>query len=330
MTKIFKKNDILNLLALLPYTAVLRLDTLITPDVYIVQSYDGVLINALYKNLLYSPIVQSIVAILLLYIQAIFINNISNRNRIYGSQCGYAGMLYVLLASLVPSLRMLSPVLIGMTFFLVGVYYTYKVYKRNNANTEIFNAALSLGLASLIYPPYLLVGLALLVEMFVLRSFSFKEQLQFLIGLFCTFWIVGAFLYFFDMITFELFNQFSLGLSYEFLIPQNNKEIVGYGILLVSLIVGLLSYYSYQKKKNVESRKKIDFLYLVCFLLLLTLFCYRYIVSDHLLILIFPFSIMMAMTLYSIKNWARIELVHIVLLLAVFFVQYGDRLQFIF
>ena len=199
MISIFRNNDVLNFALLLPYTILLRIYSFVNPELYAVRHEDTILTRWLF-SLIDHALVQSIVATLLIFVQALIINILSNNHRLHRLPTGLAGMVFVFLASSLKEFQVLSPALIALTFVLIAIFNVFNTYKRSNASPNIFNACFSSALATLIYPPYALVVLALFIGFAMLRNFSWKERIQFLVDFLVLFWIMGAVLFYFDLL----------------------------------------------------------------------------------------------------------------------------------
>ena len=77
------------------YITLIRLNTLINPVAYELKSSDGYL-NEVFFNLLSNPLSQSIVAIVLIYIQALVINRIGIKHKLNKNFGLLPGVFYAL------------------------------------------------------------------------------------------------------------------------------------------------------------------------------------------------------------------------------------------
>ncbi len=318
MIQIFKKNDIVNIIALLPYVIIVRLYSLIHPNSYVPTESDTQITQWIFSEGGLGMLSQSIIAIILVYFQAILINMLANNNRIYHVQCGYASMFYVLFTSFAPGLQVLSPILIGAFFIILATFNVFQVYKMANATTNIFNAALLSAIATLIYSPFFFVAIAFFIQIGILRSFSIRERLQYLTGYGVIFWIVGSFCYYLGWLEWPLL----VGVDpLDSVLKLWSSPIESWVYVLVSLllvIIALMGYYNNMKKKGIEVRKKIDFFYWFLLAALVSFLFMRDLSFTHLHYLAFPMSIFFAMSFSQVKNTYRLELMHFVIILAVF------------
>lgn len=327
MIQFFRKNDLSNFIFLLPYIGLLRFYSLKYPIAYQPDEHSGLISEWIFTYLASFPLTQSILAIILIYVQAILINIETNNNRLFLMQNGIPGMLYAFFSSFFIAQQGLSPALISMTFVLLASFDAFRVYKKNTATTNIFNTGLLLGIATLIYPPCILLIIALFIEIGVLRSFSIKERLQYLSGLIAVYWIIGAICYFFRADIFHNFSAFTIFGSVNILVPKGLKESWPLIAIYLTLMIVLASHYNFMKKKGIESRKKIDYFFWFLLFSLLPIFLFEDIDESHVFYLAVPFAVLFSMSLANQKNNARSELIHVIMLLAIFLSLYGEKLN---
>ena len=327
MIRFFSKNDIIAILALFIYTALIKLYVLFYPVQYIARPIDSYLGELLASSLDGRSILLYLFTVLLTFFQGVHINMIANNSKMFYRPSGYAGLFYVLLTSLSPEHMAVSPALIAMSLFLFAMASVFRVYKKANATTLIFNAALLISLATVIYPPCMIMFVVLLVELFMLRSLKLKEQLQYLSGFLVVMWILAVVLYYGGVLTFEVLGQFSIGGSLGlFLIktPQETIILIAIGILCLSVMA---NYYGYFKKKEIEARKKIEFLFWIMMASLIAILIFKGIQPHFVIFLMLPVSILLAITLHSVKQIGRVELLHVTVLFLVLFLQYNQLIM---
>lgn len=322
MISIFKKNDVINVLLLLPYAILLRLKSFIEPVAYKVKETDSPITSFIFSYL-EPPIVQSVIALLLVYAHAVILNILVNNNRLNKLPTALAGMVYILLVSSLNEFQTLSPALMGMTFILIACYNIFNTYKKTQAATNIFNATLATSLASLIYPPYVFTIFAFFIGLATLRNFNYKERIQFLLGSLALYWIVGAFMFFIGQLDWTFFNgiRFPGALSDISFTEQKVYLTLGIGVLFI--LFTLFNYYQYMKKKGIEIRKKIDFFYWLLLCSFLSLFFFVGLDVYQYIFICFSISIFLSMTLDQIRKTALAEVLHLSFLLLIFYLHFA-------
>lgn len=327
MVRFFAKNDIIAIIALFFYTALIKLYVLFYPVYYTAAPVDSYLGHVLSYALDGRSILIYLLTVLLTFFQGAHINILTNNSRMYYSQSGYAGLFYVLLTSLSPDHMAVSPPLIAMSFFLFAVQSVFSVYKKANVATQIFNAALLVSIATIIYPPCMIMFLVLFIELFLLRSLKLKEQLQYLCGFLVVIWIVGVAFHYAGVLTLSVLSQFSIGGSLGmFLVNTPDETIILVSIGLLCLFI-MLNYYSYFKKKEIETRKKIEFLFWIMISSLITVLVFSGMQPHFVIFLMLPISILMAITLHTVGQKGRVELIHFTMLILVLFLQYNQLIM---
>lgn len=325
MIFIFRKNDVANILFLLPYLVLMRMYSLLYPAAYELPEQSGIVSEWIFGALANYPLWQSIIAIVLIFLQAILINIETNNNRLFIMQNAVPGLLYCLFASFFVGLQGLSPALIAMTFVLLASFDAFRVYKKNQATSNIFNAGIFLAIASIIYPPCLLLIFALFIEIGILRSFTIRERLQYLAGLISIYWLLGVVLYYFGWFSSDFIPSFEFLGSIDLFWPLSLTRSWPLIFIALAVIVTLGNHYNYMKKKGIEARKKIDFFYWIMLFSLAPILLFSNVNMTHLLFLAMPLSVLASMNLASQKSVNKAELIHIGLVLAVFLSLYSDK-----
>jgi len=321
--QLFKKNDFSHIVILLPYTVLLRLHSLLNPQRFIAETSDGVLNMWIFNQLMTSPLAQAITGIVLVYIQSLLINVVINQHRILKTPAALPGLMYVLFMSAITGFQGLNPLIIANTFAIMSYFSVLAVYKKTNVPGKIFNASFLIGLASVIYMPFLMLFAANFIGILSLRSFNLRERLQYLAGLLVVYWIMGSFLYYFDQHGYITLNAFGWLEGVHLLQPSSSADqvfLISIGLLLV---VALLNYYNFLKKKGIEVRKKIVYFYWCGFSLMLTFFFFQGLENFHFAIFSIPLSAFMGMFLLDIRNKSLAELLHLLMLIGILFGHFG-------
>ena len=322
MISVFRNNDIINFFLLFPYAIILRLHSLIHPEAYVLQDVDTSLMTGFF-NWVQNPLIQSIIAILLVFAQGVMINLIANNHRLHRLPSALAGMVYILLASTLPEFQTLTPALIGMTFVLYAIMNVFRTYNQSLAAESIFNATLSAAVASICYVPYISVIIALFIGLTMMRNFRSKEKLQFIIGYGVTFWIIGSFLYYSDLLRFSFLDQINFPGSFSSMITPSMANYINWAIVIVFLLIALFNYYNFMKKKGIEIRKKIDFFYWLMLSGLIALLLFRGEGYQLYFFLITPLALFLSMGILMIRNRALAELFHIFALVGIFYLHFS-------
>lgn len=116
-------------------------------------------------------------AFVLIFLNAIMINNIFNRNDFMERNNYLASLLYVVLMSFFHSFYFISGAAFAQTLLILVVAQLFKLSQNEDGRKAVFNAAILFGLAASFYP-VLLIGAPFLFWMiWVMRPFILRESL---------------------------------------------------------------------------------------------------------------------------------------------------------
>ncbi len=302
---------------MIPYIIFIRIPVFIDPQKYFYdyQGSEPFLVN-IYSLLSY-PWLQNILCILLLFIQAILINLIINQNRISRYFTLFAGIIYILIIHLSPSLCTLSPLIIGITFFLIGLQQLFSTYKINKASLFIFNTGFFFAIATLFYKPFIVLLILGYVGLTILRSFRFRERAQYFAGFILPIYLYASVSYFI------LGKDHSIGTEALEAIGLLQFSSMDLGAIITLSIVGILifyvflSYNTYRIKKAIDVQKKIDLVYWVMLISVLATIISDDVSLRELAIPAIAVSILFSMSFSRIKNKVLTELIHLVFIMVI-------------
>lgn len=322
MLELFRRNLFFNALLLLPYVVIVRILTLFYPRPYVISTEDGYLNHLLYSLIGDYPLLQSIIAIVLIFFQASFINFIVNKNRMASVPNLLPGVAYVLLISIIPAFQVLSPILIATTFLLISLNNCFNSSKKQSMAGNIFNVSFFISIASMIYFPFWVFLIAAYLSLMRIRTFTVLEQFQYLIGFLTPLFLFATYFNWYDVLPKYLPKYFTNNMGL-FIWRDGFSQ---YELIVIASFLGLvffsfLKYGDFRKKKNVLAQKKIDVLYWLLLLSIPTMFFWDNLGLDHFIVLIPSLSILFGMFLLSLKNHILAELIHIAALLVLFIPQ---------
>lgn len=323
MLEIFRKNLFFNSLLLLPYTCVLRINSLISPKAYELHAEDGYLNHLIFTLLEDRALWQSIIGIILVFFQATFINYIVNKNRITSIPNLLPGLSYVVLISAIPAFQILNPVLIAITFLFISINSLFKCANKFSNAGKIFNISFFISLASHFYFPFWIFLLAGYIGLVTIRSFKIGERLQYMFGAIIPYFLLSTYYNWYGTMTTYL----TAYLGHNTSLSNITRGFNNYQLIVIGLFVGLaifsfFKYNDFRKKKTVAAQKKIDILYWFLFLTIPTMFFWKNLGLDHFIILLPPLAVFFGMFLLKIKNRLLAELIHLTSVLLIFFTQF--------
>lgn len=323
MIELFRKNIFFNVILLLPYTIAIRIRSFIDPQVYIPDSEDTFISHFIFTHLVDFPLLSSCIAILLIYIEAVFINILTNTRRIASEQTLIPGLLYILGMSFLPQYLVLNPVNMSMLFLVISLFFLLSTYKATESADAIFDVAFFNFLATLIYHPSILFLVAGFIGLILMQSFRIKEKIQYLLGV-----IIPIFLFVTALYWTGNLNDIGVGKTYFnlgivgqiFSIEGRSMTILG--IVFFLTIFVSVSFGTYVKKKSIPAQKKIQIFYWYLFLSWVSLILCSEFDLYHLQLLNIPFSLFLGMSLLFIQNRMTLEIIHLLLLIGIFILHF--------
>ncbi len=235
----------------------------IHPEIPRTQQLDGILyrgfLNWLAPAAKTLPIIYSIIAFLLLYIQAITLNKLLNNHRLLPKPNYLAGMSYLLITSLFTEWYILSAPLIINTLLIWVLSRLCNLYNNPNAKTILFNVGMITGVASLFYFPSVAFSLLIIVGITITRPFKLPEWIIALVGIITPYYFLGAWFFLTDRWASYRFPGVSVTL------PKFNESVWAYIAIifvLITIIVGMIFIQNNMRRLLVQSRKSWSLIYL--------------------------------------------------------------------
>jgi hypothetical protein len=203
VTGIFKANNSYNNFLLFFYGLILKIPGLfVHPEVPVPQEMDG---NMFRKFIFwlepagtYFPWLYSLIAFVLVYTQAILLNNFAVKYKLMQTPSYLVGMSYLLITSLFPEWQTLSSPVIVNTFIVLVLYLLSGLFTAPNPKSVLFNIGLLIGLASFFYFPSISFLLLLIVGLMITRPFRLNEWIIGLLGVVTPYYFLSAYLFLTD------------------------------------------------------------------------------------------------------------------------------------
>jgi hypothetical protein len=208
----FYKNNPANVILLLLFAVLVKFPIFLHPHPAITSAADGIFytwfigrVNSVggSANMLYS-----FLSFILLYTQAIQLNQFFNRHKMTSRGTDFAGMSYLLLTSMFPSWNYFSAPLILASVFLLLFSLLMGAYHRPTIKGFLFNLGLILGLVSFVHQPAIFFAIWLLIAMMIVRPFYLNESMLMILGMLTPFYFYGVYLFLVDKWDWHLYFQF--------------------------------------------------------------------------------------------------------------------------
>lgn len=281
---------------------------------------DGILAVFIKNTLNNNTLLEGGLVIVLLFLQAVLINNLAIKHRLYNETTLLPGLFYVLLMSTLQDFFPLTAILLGNLFLIIALDQLMSTYKQSNCAGAIFNAGFWIGIASLFYSSFGLFFLLILLGLGLLRSFKVKERLILLVGFMVPFLFASAWFFWHNKFL-EYWQTYFLS-HFSFLNFQYDKSgifLAKLALLVVFFLLGFFNNYKFDKAN--QTRNYVSIIYMTLFISGLTFLFQPNVTILHFLIIMVPLSLLVTARFLSF-NSSVAEFVHTILLIAVLFFQY--------
>lgn len=269
-------------------------------------------------------LITLIVSIILIIVQAYLLNEIVIRHKFSRALSSIPAACFILITAIISLTQLNLNLIVANLFCILSINSLFKLYKKYQPVTTIYNSGFFLGLASIFYPPYLIFLPAWFLCLYSLRNLKLNEGIQLSTGFLTPGFFLIIYAYSQEKLNTLLPEKFEL--LPEFTWPEDIRIVILASMIAI-LAVALISFSNeIKKKKKFDSIKKIEFLYWMIFVSALSLLFRQAGTLSHLMIISLPLSILLGIMLENRKNIVLKELVFLSLVGVIIFFQYGNGL----
>lgn len=268
--------------------------------------------------------VQYFIGVVLVFSQAMIVSQLIIKHKMSRnlSLIPSAVMVLTLAIILQPSVNHI--VLVANFFFLLSVGSLFKVYKVFKPISRIFNSGFFIGIATLLYRPYFIYFIVIVLGLLALRSLKFKEIIQVILGFLCPLFLMGVLLFYNNGLD-QYFAYFKLPFSIPSIDFSDIRPLFKPLLALIVILVLVFNQNALRKKKKFDAIKKVELNY---WNLLVSIFSLLFIgvpTNEHLILISLPIGLLGGLILESKENAIVKEFVflsfiglYVVLVLGVF------------
>lgn len=324
MIEFFRTNQFFATLLLIPYTFLIRINSFINAEGYQINEHDTPIVKYFLGDLITSPLLQSFIACVIVFLSANFINRLVIQHRLSKFLTLIPGLFFILITAGMPSAMILSPGLISVFFIMLGMLNLYKTYKNRESAVHIFNTGFYIGIATMFYPSNIFFWVFGFIALLNLRSFKISELVIYFSGFFVPLFLLGTYYYWNDKLDliYEYF-QFGQGIISVFS-NLRYQTLLYLGSISVIAVYAILRYNNFTMKNTIQVQKKVDIVYWFMLFCLLNMFFCEVVSIHHLVILAIPFSIFVGLSFEKMKSSLMAEMLHVGIIIAVLFSQFQN------
>lgn len=287
-----------------------------------VEPFARLLIPVSYENLL-TPINNLLVAAILVFIQALWLNQMVNKYNLLGKPTFLPALMYITISGLFVPFLILSPPLICNFLLLWMIDKLLTFYNDGSPKATAFDLGMIVAIGTLIYFPYIYMFLAIWAALIIFRPFNWREWVSVIIGFITIFSFLAVFYYLNNHI--NQFYQIWLPLTSTF--PSKIQiNYYNYLVLIPVIVILVLAFFRLRLnffKSYVLIRKAFQLLSVVFVIALLSFYVKTNFRLSHFLLCAVPASILFAYYfLYAVKR-RFYETLYFLLVISIIYFQFN-------
>jgi hypothetical protein len=256
VTGIFRTNNPLNTFLLLVYGILIKFVWLIHPQIPAIHQSDGFLFNdfiqVIKPYLDQFPKAYFLIAYLLLFSQAVTLNQIIISRRMMQKPNFLPAMSYLLITSFFPEWNVLSAPLITSSIFILVWSKMTDLNSNRHPKGTLFNVGLAIGIASFFYLPSFAFTVFVILSLIITRPPKVAEWLITFIGVITPWYFLFAWLFLTNKL--YSFRFYGFGISQAF----DNfyyAEWTATGFIVLMILIGAFYVQLTMNKQILQVRK---------------------------------------------------------------------------
>lgn len=307
MINIFRRFNPLNALWLAIILFVLRIGYAFTAPENIeftfVEPFTRTLIPFSYEHV-FTTGANIFLAAVLVFIQALLLNYLVNRNNLLSKPSFLPALMYVIVSGLFTPFLVLSPPLICNFLVIWMLFKLFDFYKGEDAKSTAYDVGMIVALGTLIYLPFTYLFLALWIALIIFRPFNWREWVAGIIGYATVFFFLAVIYYMNNQL-----NQFySIWLPLGTKFPKSiNIYYYNYLLLIPVIIILVLCFITLRQnffKSYVQIRKSFQLLFWFFLIAGASFYVKEQFNLNHFLLCAVPVAVFFAYYfLYAGKKW---------------------------
>ncbi len=208
------------------------------------------------ETIVFSPNTLKISAAILLCLNAIGINWIYNSNEFLERNSYLSSLLYIVLMSFYHSFYSLDGLLFAHTFIILMLLQFFKLRQHEEGRKYVFNGAFFAGIAATFHPPMVTLIPFVLIMIWTIRPFVFREIILAIIGFILPIVYAGVYLWYSDH-TIEL-RILEQATNYS---KKQTDFLVMAVLFTLLLILSLFSIRGKMQKSSIRLKKLVNILW---------------------------------------------------------------------
>lgn len=317
-TKIFGSNSIFSLIILILLTAVLWSKMFFAENVFVGYIPVSPLYNFFVTNFSGMIIISSFIAFLLVFFQALLMNNILVENELLPKKTYMAAFLCILFTTSFSDVVIFHPIIFSGILLTLALMYLLKLYSQDENYSMVFNIAALVSLSSFFYFPSIVFILFVWACFIIYRLFSWREWVISIIGLTLPYLFLGTYYFWMDRLqlkTDEYLDAFGVINFHDF-----TPSLSAYIIIVLTALLLLISFFRIMGligEKAIRIRKLLSIMiwfFMVSYLSLVI--SPNYGIMGFVMLLV-PASVIISVYISNIRKPFRAEIILIIIVIVV-------------
>jgi len=229
-------------------------------ELQISNSGGGLLFEPLAKWLIRFPFVATLLALVLLLLQAFYFNGVLASNLLIARN-GFSGALaYVLMFSFSPAITNFYQLLPAALFVMAALHMLFLIYDKREAVFFVFNAGFFVALVGLFYPPAFVLFFWLIIGLVIALQFDWRNLAAAFMGFLTPLYFLWSWYFLTDSLPeFYAAFEFAIGLP-EFIFFRNFilTDWLALAILVLISFRAFVFVWTAESERNLGLRKKVS------------------------------------------------------------------------
>jgi len=329
--KIFKTSESFVLLLLVVYAIVVNFNLFINPPAFITSSSAPLsqwLLNGIDFIAQGNSVVLSIIFLILVLMQASILNFLVDYHKLFNAYTSLPAFCYILLIALFNEHIYFSPAFFANFAILVTLTKIYASYN-TQSYTYPFDAGFAVGIASLFYFPAIILSIFVFIGLGSMRVFNWREWLLAFMSILTPYVLLCTAFFMGDGLSNFLQTHLLSGANTIITpVTLNFELIIKTGIILAIILIAMLFFQGQFYKRVVKIRKMLTLLVHLMSISVGAFLLINQFSLVPLAMFLLPLSVFFAYIFFEVKSTLTAELIHISILLPLFFFQYATIYNF--
>ncbi len=257
------------------------------------------------------------IALIIVYVQALFFNRIINNNALLSKPGYLPGLLYITCSSLFLPFMILSPPLICNFLIISMIEKFLKMAKEPSAMAITFDIGMIVAFGTLIYFPFLALWILVWLGLLLFRPFNWREWLCGLLGFLTIFFLLTVYYYWNDRL--EQFYQIwkTLTNKYPSSLKINYLDYLTLIPVAVIFVLAILQLWKNFFRSFINTRKGFQLLFFMFLLSVVSFYMEPNFRVYHFLLAVPSGSVLLAYYFSNAKKRWFYELLFVLLIISI-------------